>query len=260
MKIIISLILPIIITGYVQAYQVIIDSFTAKKACEIIQHQVKWAGSHNPGDIINHVSYQFLSTPYVANTLIGSPTDAEKVVVNFKGVDCFTFLDYVESLRKSDNKNIFIDKLIQTRYVGNKVSFLSRKHFFTDWVFRGKANAKDITAEISPHYMNIKKALNKKPDGDELIAGLGVINRTITYIPGDKIDSAMLNNLKTGDYIGIYTHIPWLDTTHTGIFIMTKRGPMFRNASSREAHKQVIDLPFLDYMKKVPGIIVFRPI
>ncbi len=235
-----------------------IDSYTAKKINEIIDNQVKPGNKDNPGEIIKNVSYQFLGTPYAANKLIGSPTEPEKLVIDFSGLDCFTFLDYVESLRKSNDQNDFVKNLIQTRYIDGKISFLQRKHFFTDWSTREKLNAKDVTDEISPSYITITKSLNKKADGSEYIPGLGVTKREIKYIPGDKVNDAVIKNLKTGDYIGIYTHLAGLDVTHTGIFIMTDHGPMLRNASSLAANKKVVDSPFLDYVKNKPGIIVLR--
>ncbi|TNH44237.1 DUF1460 domain-containing protein [Photorhabdus luminescens] len=235
-----------------------IDSYTSKKINEIIENQVKPGNKDNPGEIIKNVSYQFLGTPYAANKLIGSPTEPEKLVIDFNGLDCFTFLDYVESLRKSSDQNDFVKNLIQTRYIDGKINFLQRKHFFTDWSTREKLNAKDVTDEISSSYIKITKSLNRKADGGEYIPGLGSIKRDIKYIPGDKVDDSVIKNLKTGDYIGIYTHLAGLDVTHTGIFIMTDHGPMLRNASSLAANKKVVDSPFLDYVKNKPGIIVLR--
>ncbi|MCW7546911.1 DUF1460 domain-containing protein [Photorhabdus sp. APURE] len=235
-----------------------IDSYTSKKINEIIENQVKPGNKDNPGETIKNVSHQFLGTPYAANKLIGSPAEPEKLVIDFNGLDCFTFLDYVESLRKSNDQNDFVKNLIQTRYIDGKINFLQRKHFFTDWSTREKLNAKDVTDEISSSYIKITKNLNRKADGGEYIPGLGIIKRDIKYIPGDKVDDDVIKNLKTGDYIGIYTHLAGLDVTHTGIFIMTDHGPMLRNASSLAANKKVVDSPFLDYVKNKPGIIVLR--
>ncbi|RAX09897.1 DUF1460 domain-containing protein [Photorhabdus bodei] len=259
MRKMLPLMLAITLTGCAaHSKQTDIDSYTSKKINEIIENQVKPGNKDNPGEIIKNVSYQLLGTPYAANKLIGSPTEPEKLVIDFNGLDCFTFLDYVESLRKSNDQNDFVKNLIQTRYIDGKISFLQRKHFFTDWSIRKKLNAKDVTDEISSSYIKITKSLNKKADGSEYIPGLGVTKRDIKYIPGDKVNDAVIKNLKTGDYIGIYTHLAGLDVTHTGIFIMTDHGPMLRNASSLAANKKVVDSPFLDYVKNKPGIIVLR--
>jgi len=41
---------------------------------------------------------------------------------------------------------------------------------------------------------------------------------------------------------------------------MTDKGPVLRNASAREANHKVVDSPFMDYVKKTPGIVVLRAI
>ncbi|PHZ34018.1 N-acetylmuramoyl-L-alanine amidase-like domain-containing protein, partial [Yersinia kristensenii] len=80
----------------------------------------------------------------------------------------------------------------------------------------------------------------------------------VIYIPAEFINEAVVSQLKTGDYIGIYTKINGLDVTHTGIFIMTPDGPMLRNASSLKSNMKVVDSPFIQYVKDKPGIIVLR--
>ncbi|WP_016675933.1 N-acetylmuramoyl-L-alanine amidase-like domain-containing protein, partial [Yersinia pestis] len=165
---------------------------------------------------------------------------------------------YVESLRKSKNKNDFIKQLVGVRYIDGDISYQHRKHFFTDWSSRPPLNAKDITAEISAHTLTVTKYLNQKSDGGEFIPTLGVFKRDVSYIPAEFINDSVIDKLRTGDYIGIYTHIAGLDVTHTGIFIMTKNGPVLRNASSLKVNEKVVDSPFIEYVKKTPGIIVLR--
>ena len=62
------------------------------------------------------VSRQFLGVPYGANTLIGSANESEQLVVELQKVDCFTYADYVEALKRADNREEFIDRLIEVRY------------------------------------------------------------------------------------------------------------------------------------------------
>ncbi|WP_016260525.1 N-acetylmuramoyl-L-alanine amidase-like domain-containing protein, partial [Yersinia pestis] len=85
----------------------------------------------------------------------------------------------------------------------------------TDWSSRPPLNAKDITAEISAHTLTVTKYLNQKSDGGEFIPTLGVFKRDVSYIPAEFINDSVIDKLRTGDYIGIYTHIAGLDVTHT---------------------------------------------
>ena len=154
----------------------------------------------------------------------------------------------------------FDKKLIETRYVKNDVSYLTRRHFFSDWVSEDAPNAQDVTGTLTDETQLVSKTLNQAKDGKVYITGLHPKERDITYIPADKINDNVISNLQDGDYIGIYTPIEGLDVTHTGLFINTPDGPMLRNASSKSIYMKVVDSPFIEYVKDTPGIVVYRAI
>lgn len=211
------------------------------------------------GRAIELLSQTFLDTPYVANRLIGSTATTEQLVIDFRGVDCFTYLDYVEALRTATSENQFVENVIQTRYINGDVSFQQRKHFFTDWAHTHQILADDVTAQLSPHAITVVKQLNRKADGERYLPGVAVTERSVTYIPSEFIDQQVINQLQAGDYIGIYTKLPGLDVTHTGFFIMTQGGPVLRHASSRPENRKVMDSAFASYVLNTPGIVVLRP-
>lgn len=206
------------------------------------------------------ISSTFLGTPYAANRLQGSASTPEKLVIDFTGLDCFTYLDYVEALRKSSTRTDFINNLVQTRYVNGQVDYLHRRHFFSDWAHTERKLADDVTAQVSPQAVTVIKQLNRKADGSTYLPGLPVVERSITYIPASAVDENLISHLQTGDYIGIYTPLAGLDVTHTGFFIMTEQGPVLRNASSTPANQKVVDAPFMAYVAKTPGIVVLRAV
>ncbi|MBP1128520.1 MULTISPECIES: DUF1460 domain-containing protein [Serratia] len=210
------------------------------------------------GRMIDLLSRPFLGTAYVANMLVGSQDTPEKLVIDFRGLDCFTYIDYVDALSQANNQADFVQRLIHIRYANGDINFLQRKHFFTDWSHQAKTNVTDITATLSPHSVTLTKNLNQKSDGSSYLPGLKNVQRSITYLPSDFIDDHVLAQLHTGDYIGIYTNLAGLDVTHTGIYIMTPNGPVLRNASSRKENMQVVDSPFMDYVLATPGIVVLR--
>ncbi|AUH53630.1 DUF1460 domain-containing protein [Chromobacterium sp. ATCC 53434] len=227
-----------------------------QKLIEIFQQNEK----SPPGWKIKIFSSLFLGNAYFPSRLIGSNHADEKLVVDFGRLDCFTYLDYVESLRRSSSIHNFVENVMFTRYVEGKVSYLSRKHFFSDWVSTEPRYVKDVTQSISSLAITVVKQINQRADGSPYIAGLKTKRRNISYIPGEKIDDDALKRLKDGDYIGIYAEAAGLDVTHTGIFVRQPDGPMFRNASALSSNMKVVDSPFLNYVKKWPGIIVYRAI
>lgn len=236
-----------------------LDPYTSDKLNAILKQRPKIAHDAT-GRMTDAISADFLGTPYRGNMLKGSANSPEELVIDFRGLDCFTYLDYVEALRKSTSAAEFVNNLIQTRYIDGHISFFNRKHFFTDWAYREHKLADDITAQISPNAVTSVKYLNKKADGGNYLPGLAIVERNITYIPAKFIDENVVNRLRTGDLIGIYTHLAGLDVTHVGFFIMTDNGPVLRNASSRKENEKVVDSPFIDYVKEKPGIIVLRPL
>ncbi|WP_375649730.1 DUF1460 domain-containing protein [Bartonella sp. OT172YNZD] len=240
-----------------QKTNVNLDPYTLNKLNALLKKRSK-TNYQEKGALIGFLSEAFLGTPYQANMLHGSENIPEKLIIDFRGLDCFTYLDYVEALRKSTSQTEFINNVIKTRYINGNVHFLNRKHFFTDWAYREYKLATDITAEISPHAVKIEKYLNKKADGGNYLPGLPVVKRTITYIPSNFINEEVIGRLQSGDFIGIYTKLAGLDVTHVGFFIMTDKGPMLRNASSRKENEKVVDSPFMNYVEKTPGIIVLR--
>lgn len=212
------------------------------------------------GERISQISAAFLGTPYQADTLIGSPAIPEALVINFNGVDCFTLLDYVQALSRSHDRASFEANLIRTRYAGGEVSYLKRRHFFTDWFAVSPRNADDITGSLSPDAVTVVKTLNRQASGKEWLPDLGVIPRRITYLPARAITPQVLKQIQTGDYIGVYTTAQGLDVSHAGIAVRHDGRLWFRNASSLAANRKVVDAPFREYMRSKPGIIVLRAV
>ena len=209
---------------------------------------------------IDFLSEKFLGTPYEANTLVGDAETPEELTVHFAGLDCFTYIDYVEAGRQSDSYSTFLDELQHTRYKGGDVGFRYRNHFFSDWTEYNDDKVRDVTKEVGGDAaIAVEKQLNQKKDGGVFLEGIPVVPRTITHIPTAAITDEIVGNLRTGDYIGIYTAIDGLDVTHTGIFIRNDSGTYLRHASSREDAQKVIDDDFLTYLENTPGIIVYRP-
>jgi hypothetical protein len=255
---IISTYLTACATPSTEKYQTIMDSVTAEKVNQIIRADVIPSASEDRGEIISRVSSTFLNTPYQADTLIGGPGIPEALVVDFSGVDCFTLTDYIEALTRSHDQKSFLNNLAKVRYTGGNVDYLSRRHFFSDWFATAPHNARDITPNISFDYAVADKQLNRKPDGGRYIPGLAIKPRKINYIPGKAISQQVLDRLKTGDYVGVYSPLDGLDVSHVGIVIRHSGQVWFRNASSLTANRKVVDSPFLEYMRPKPGIVVLR--
>jgi hypothetical protein len=214
---------------------------------------------HDMGMRIDFLSRHFLETPYQESTLRGDINTPEVFVINLEGIDCFTFLDYVESMRLSSSFNEFKENLKKVRYRGGDVSFKNRNHFFTDWCEFNSDLIDDVTEQVgAKKVIRVKKILNEKEDGTLFLQGIQPRERLIHYVPANTLDDLIINALRTGDYIGIYSTENGLDVSHVGIFIQERDKIYLRHASSINEYRKVIDQGFKDYIAEKLGIIIFR--
>ncbi len=219
------------------------------------------SGIADPGEHIAFLSEYFLNTPYQESTLIGSENKEEELVIDLSRLDCFTFIDYVEAMRLSRSYPDFHERLIQVRYQRGLISYRTRNHFFTDWAACRPAFVRDITEEIGKGAAkNVLKTLNRRDDGTLFLNGIATVKRAITYIPADKIDDAVLQRLKTGDYAGIYSDSAGLDVSHVGIIVRAGDSLFLRHASSSPDLRRTVDHDLKQYVKAKPGLIVLRPL
>ena len=204
---------------------------------------------------IDFISARFLGVSYGASTLIGSPEVPEVLVINLQEVDCFTYLDYVESMRLSRTFSEFRFHLRRLRYKSGKVAYGARRHFFTDWA--ASVRVQDVTGAIGGERATaVSKTLNRK-GGGSILPGIPPIGRKIVFIPADRLDAWALDGLRTGDYVGIYAPAEGLDVSHVGICIRRENRILLRHASS--IAQKVIDQDFKPYIEGKPGIVVLRP-
>jgi hypothetical protein len=234
-----------------------LGKFTRDSLAQLIR------GSSEIRDIakrIDFLSTQFLGVDYAESTLIGDKDTPEVFVINLRGIDCLTFIEYIEAMRLSDYFSAFESNLRKVRYKYGIVEFANRNHFFTDWIGHNAEFVYDATEEIGgKNTVKVLKSLNEKEDGSYILAGLQPVPREIIYIPSDSIDDSVLGNLRTGDYAGIYSPLKGLDVSHAGIIIKKDNSIYLRHASSLREHRKVVDQDFRDYMANKPGMIILRP-
>ena len=222
----------------------------------------------------------FLNTPYVAHTL--DQNEDERLVVNFRGLDCVTFVENVLALSLVTHNNelsmdCFRDILIRIRYRNNEVSdYASRIHYTSDWIYEnqqqklienisnqlsGKKETKQINF-MSSH----RNAYNKLKKDDAMLGKIVDIENTINerggfyYLPKEMI-AAKADDIPHMAIIGFVTTIDGLDTSHVG-FAYRKNGKLKFIHASLIKKKVVIDEQALsDYcnsQKRCKGIIVAK--
>lgn len=201
------------------------------------------------------ISEFFIDIPYNKGSISETAEMEGSLTIDFEGVDCMTFLEYVETLRLSHDYESFKSNLSWLRYFNGVVSFQNRRHFFSDW--DNIPTLKNITSEIGETYFKTTfKELNKINEQKKWIEGLPVRLKKIAYIPRDSIVN-IINRIDSVFYCGFYTPKEGLDVTHVGIIIKEKNHLILRHASSIKG--KVIDEPFIEYTMEKDGIILYKP-
>jgi len=211
------------------------------------------------GERITFLSCMLLGVPYTEHTLTGGGKEDEALVVNLRGLDCFTFIDYIEAMRHASSPEQFLANVIRTRYRNSEISFKSRNHFFSDWPLSNPACIRDVTRDLGgPRARRGEKRLNLKKDGSLFVPGIAPKDREITYIPSDLVADEFLERLDSGDYAGVYSQEPGLDVSHVGIVVRDGKDIHLRHASS--VLRKVVDEDFREYIRSAPGLVVYRPL
>ena len=82
---------------------------------------------NSTGDRIEFISREFLGIRYREHRLIGDSDTPETLTVNLAALDCYTYLDYVEALRRSTAYSDFEAQLVGVRYKGGRVGWRARR-------------------------------------------------------------------------------------------------------------------------------------
>ena len=230
--------------------------------------------------LLIYIARDFRGIPYVAKTL--EINQKESLVVNLRQMDCTTYVENVLAVYEcvKNNKTTFADYknyLRLIRYVGGKVSYPTRQHYFTEWI---EENTKEgfvsevkgqnppfsakqtlaidfMSTHIDLYPMLKNNAEMRKPiaDMERRLSG-----KTYRYIPKSKIKNTRLlrSTIHNGDIIAIITKKKGLDTSHIGIAVWHKDGLHLLNAS--QIHKKVVEEPMTlyQYMQKHPSQLGIR--
>ncbi len=191
----------------------------------------------------------FEGRPYLGGTLT-PPDEEEKLILRLDGFDCVTWIDNAMALLFAENWDEYRNTLILNRYYDSKISFVSRSHFFTDWLERSEWEVPEFAQVVES-----RKVLNFRTDSTRLVEGQPLVVRDIRWLPVDSLRGCS-HLLKNGDLVGFYTEIAGLDVSHVGMLQIESGTPWLLHASSVEG--QVVRVEFLDYASKYAGVIIIR--
>ncbi|MGB9627269.1 MAG: N-acetylmuramoyl-L-alanine amidase-like domain-containing protein [Thermodesulfobacteriota bacterium] len=232
----------------------------------------------SPSQLIIKIGRHFLGKPYQSGSLETNQT--ERVLINPRGFDCVTFIEYVLALAlllKSRRRSLksFQRILRRIRYrEGRLKGYPSHLHYFSDWIYdnQKKGFLRDITSEIggrpfrkSIHYMTSNPELYpplKNPSIFQAIKSLErrIRRRALFLIPKKEV-RRLEGRVGDGDLIAITTSREGLDIAHVGLAVKVKNRIHLLHASSNEGKvilsKKTLDQYLMEH-RDYSGIMVAR--
>jgi hypothetical protein len=204
-----------------------------------------------PGRLALEIGKFFIGRPYLSGTL--EARGGERLVVNLRAFDCFTFVENVVALSRllgsGDRSFLRFKKLLQRiRYRGGRLrGYPSRLHYFSEWVFdNGRMGfIRDVTAgEGGKPYRNTINFMTENPgtypalkdEGD--LKRMRAVERAISkrplfVIPKERL-RRMEGRIREGDVIAIATTQKGLDVQHVGLAVKVRGRIHLLHASSIE--------------------------
>lgn len=212
----------------------------------------------------------------------------ESPVVNFKGMDCWTYYENALAMARmlrykpAPYKPTDMLHMVEIeRYRNGKCTgnYLSRMHHLEEVFYdnQRRGYSSNITPRI-PGAVRIKREIREMTvqwksyrylrNNKSLIKPMGKIESQVSrlpvyHIPKSKVRSAE-RYLQNGDICAITSHGPGGYTSHVGLIVRLKNRAYFTHATSDrdKGRMTIIDRPITDYLngnRKHAGIIISRP-
>ncbi len=239
------------------------------------------------GERTARVAREMAGVPYVNYTLEVDDR-IESPVVNFGGMDCWTYYENALAIARMIaykpgpyKPQDMLHMVELERYRDGKCTgnYLSRMHHLEE-VFHDnqrRGYAQNITSRI-PGAIRLQREIREMTmqwksyrylkSNPALIEPMGRIEAQVSklpvyHIPRDKVRAAE-NYLANGDIVAITTNCKYGYTSHVGLIIRLKGRAYFTHATSDrdKGRMTIIDRPITDYVNgnaKHAGIIVCRP-
>lgn len=195
------------------------------------------------GDAVAEMGSLFLGTPYIPQTLeVPGP---ERLVVNFRGLDCVTFVENVLALtrfhrvhglalldRPEEARARYERDLAALRYRdGRPEGYASRLHYFSEWLAEGwdRGRLVPVTESLGgvpdtepPTFMSAHRDAYRQLADDAVLEEVQAVEARLAsgdprvYLPEESIAAAAAG-IRNGDVIAATSTLEGLDVAHTGI-------------------------------------------
>lgn len=240
------------------------------------------------GDLMAAIGRGLVGTAYVPGTLeVDGP---ERLVINFQGLDCVTFVENVHALAtvlkagvgtRLENRGAVEGEyelaLSSLRYRNGYIDgYPSRLHYFTDWIANNDRNriVTDITRDLggvpdheSIHFMSTHPNAYRQLADPDVLAAIEQSEARLTaqgryFIPQERI-ADVAADIQNGDIIAATSTVEGLDVAHTGLALWVDGSLRLLHAPLVGESVQISEMTLADRIARIDGqdgIMVARPL
>jgi len=240
------------------------------------------------GERMAEIGLSFVGTAYVPGTLeVAGP---ERLVINFQGLDCVTFVENVFALSRivrSDAPQRLDDRayvqgayereLTTLRYRDGVIAgYPSRLHYFTDWItanergFRLKDVTETLGGVVDPEpidFMTTHRDAYPQLVDPANVERIQIVERALSEWPRNVIPqseiAAVSDRIKNGDIIAATSTVEGLDVAHTGLALWVGGTLRLMHAPLVGSAVEVSETTLAERVEGISGqdgIIVARPL
>lgn len=236
------------------------------------------------------VGLSFVGTPYAAGTL--DADGPERVVIDFRGLDCVTFVENVYALTRyvrtvaagsggaavprATAERVYPALLSEIRYRDGRVGYPDRLHYFSEWIADNarRGNVADVTTSLGGipdpepiDFMSTHREAYRQlsdPAYFEAIREREAVlsRRGRAYVPEARI-AAVADRIQDGDIIAATSTVRGLDVAHTGLALWVDGELRLLHAPLAGGAVQVSEVSLAERIARIggqDGIMVARPL
>ena len=261
---------------------------------DVFQKKVRWARDERLdtlplGDAMAALGRTFVGTAYVPQTLEADGPEA--LVINFRGLDCVTFVETVFALSRftreawtpelmhdrPDAEDRYEALLTELRYREARLDgYASRLHYFTDWV--GDNESRGLVTDLSEElggrldaepidFMTTHTSAYRQMADEGTVAAVRMAEERLSsvgrfFVPEDHIAAAS-GGIRNGDVIAATSTVAGLDVAHTGLALWVDGQLHLLHAPLVGEAVQISQSTLAERIRRFggqDGIIVARPV
>jgi len=259
----------------------------------IFEAKVRWAVGQGLDTVplaraVASIGRSFVGTAYVPQTLeVEGP---EGLVINFRGLDCVTFVENAFSLarfvraggaafltRRPEAETAYAGLLAEVRYRDGVLDgYPSRLHYFSDWVADNarRGLVEDISAQLGGvrdderiDFMSTHPEAYRQLAEPANLAAVRAIEAELnargrTFVPEARI-ADVAARIQDGDIIAATSTVAGLDVAHTGLALWVDGALHLLHAPLVGDSVEISTVPLAERIQSIAGqdgIIVARPV